>query len=205
MRFFVKRFSQMTRGGIAGFIAVLAAAGVGLFLWGARVIQTTPHQCATCHPDLTAMWKRSQGHPADQVTCTQCHGEHAAPPASANVFAYVRDLAIPTAYWSADAAVEARCEGCHGEIRQAETERGKLIKVNHKLHLGAAKGPDGAPLEMRCLDCHRNLAHDKAQIETNRPTMAGCFAGECHRKDRNKDNCRRCHYQDLTEPGEQVL
>ena len=68
--------------------------------------------------------------------------------------------------------------------------------------LRAPRDPEGKPLGLGCLDCHRNIAHDKAQVETNRPTMRGCFVGECHRKDRNKDNCRRCHYQQLTEPGQ---
>ena len=205
MGFFARRFAQMTKGGVAGLLAVVVFGGVGIFIWFTRTINTTPHQCATCHAEITAMWKRSQGHPADRVTCYECHAQHAEAPASANVFGLVRDQLIPEKYFSSDERVEARCEGCHPKTREAETEVKKVIKVNHKAHLVTAKDAEGKPLAMRCLACHRNVAHDKAQIETNRPTMAGCFAGQCHPKDRNKDNCRRCHYQQLAEPGQQVL
>jgi nitrate/TMAO reductase-like tetraheme cytochrome c subunit len=204
MRFFIERFARMTKGGIAGLIAVVMVAGLVLFVWGARALNTTPHQCVTCHPVLTAMWKRSQGHPADRVTCYECHAQHAELPDSPNVAGYIRDRLIPEKYFSFDERVEERCEGCHEVIREAETEQKKVIKVNHKIHLTTGKDLEGKLIAMACLDCHRNIAHDKAQIETYRPTMAGCFVGDCHRKDRNKDNCRRCHYQQLTEPGQEV-
>ncbi len=200
--FLIRRFSRMTKGGIAGFLAVLALAGLTAFVAGARWVNTSPSQCASCHPELTAMWKRSQAHPADRVSCHGCHAQHGELPESPNVLAYVRDTLIPEKYLAADERIEPLCEGCHEGIRAAETERDKIIKLNHKVHL--APPADGqAPLG--CLDCHRNIAHDKAQVETNRPTMAGCFTGDCHRKDRNKDNCRRCHYQHLAEPSPEVL
>lgn len=200
--FLIRRFSEMTPGGIAGFAAVLALAGMGAFVAGARWVNTSPSQCASCHPELTAMWERSQGHPADRVLCHECHTQHVELPESPNALAYVRDTLIPERYLSADERIEPLCEGCHAGIRGAETEQRKIIKLNHKVHL--APPSDGQPA-LGCLDCHRNIAHDKALLETNRPTMAGCFAGECHRKDRNKDNCRRCHYQHLAEPSPKVL
>lgn len=489
--FVIKRLGQMTKGGIAGFLAVLALAGVAVFFWAARTINTTPAQCATCHSELTAMWTRSQGHPADRVTCYQCHAQHAELPESANLGAFVRDQLIPEKYFAADERIAARCEGCHeaartsgtglgavevkgalrssagallsvapeerrvavstavlaadgapleagrvgasvvrylrdrewiraaqtargagwaealtelrsdleaavrsrplseeagepeewlaqalaelressgeliqdlplaplpegekvvrvtsgvltpldtrvdrggdvvmpaplpgpatlaarvsdavasvaaalesqeglsyedlgldgsrvsalaaslggfraafqeladldpfgaattrpleeglrwlplveaedglvlelvvdagdlgaaagrfveldlGEFLQAalgpfeELERGmdrrKVIKANHKVHLVSARDEQGQPLGLGCLDCHRSIVHDKARVETNRPTMAGCFAGQCHQRDRNKDNCQRCHYQRLIEPGQELL
>ncbi|MHB8766617.1 MAG: hypothetical protein ACYDA8_20090 [Deferrisomatales bacterium] len=211
MRFLLRRLERMTKGGIAGLIAVLALAGLVVFFVGARHINTTPSQCASCHPEVTAMWKRSQGHPAGVVTCHECHGQHAEVPAGPNIFAFVRDQLIPEKYFSADERVEGRCRGCHEPILSADTEQKKLIRVNHKLHLtgvdaqGRPVAFEGRPLELKCLECHRTVAHDKAQVETNRPTMAGCFTGDCHRKDRNKDNCRRCHYQHLAEPGQELL
>ncbi len=204
MQFLVRRLARMTKGGIAGLIAALAFAGVVVFLLAARWVNTAPSQCASCHGELTAMWKRSQGHPADRVSCYECHGQHATLPVGPNLLGFVRDQLIPEKYFSTDERLESKCRGCHEAILTAETEQKKFIRVNHKVHL-AGKDDRGRPLEMQCLDCHRNLAHDKAQIETNRPTMTGCFVGDCHRKDRNKDNCRRCHYQHLAEPGEQAL
>ena len=112
---------KMTRGGIAGLIAVLAVAGVVVFFAAARWVNTSPSQCMTCHPQLTAMWERSQGHPGARVTCHQCHANHAEPPASLNVGAVVRDQLIPEKYLSSDARVESHCEGCHDGMRSAGT------------------------------------------------------------------------------------
>jgi hypothetical protein len=205
MGFLQKRLSGMTAGGIVGLLLVLAAVGLGLFAWGAREVNSAPFQCATCHPEFTAMWKRSQGHPAGRVTCHECHSEHQPSPVGPNLAVYARDRVIPEKYLSTDHRLNARCESCHEKIRTAEKEEKQIIRVNHKVHLAPIAQPQGEPVRLGCLSCHRNIAHDKAQVETNRPPMAGCFAGSCHQKDRNKDNCRRCHYQQLTEPGEPVL
>ncbi|MDW7709017.1 MAG: hypothetical protein SCH98_00980 [Deferrisomatales bacterium] len=485
--FVIKRLGQMTKGGIAGFLAVLALAGVAVFFWGARTINVTPAQCVTCHAELTEMWQRSQGHPAEKVTCHQCHAPHAALPESPNLIAFVRDQLIPEKYLATDERIAARCEECHGEVRASGTglgavqakgalrsalsaalagapevralvvptgalgaedvvrgealgasavrylrdrewvgaargvagdrwqavldslredlgavaavqvpaapeaearlapalaelrgaaqalladlprgplpprgeelrivsgvlrpleaaearpedavtpvlpaparalaegvlfalssvaegleaedglpydgvgldgervaalqrtldelaqylrdaeeaklsaaaagsleaavgwlpvvesedglrlelsvepvaprpgeegfvaldlvelvgaaldafdelgrglEERKVVQANHKVHLVAARDERGELLGLGCLDCHRSIAHDKNRLETNRATMAGCFAGQCHQADRNKDNCRRCHYQHLVEPGQEVL
>ncbi len=205
MSFIVTRLQRMTRGGIAGLLGVLAFGALGAFLWVARTVNTAPSQCATCHPQLTAMWQRSGGHPAERVTCHECHAQHAELPNSPNLLGFVRDQLIPEKYLSSDERIEARCEGCHGDIRQAETEHKKVVRLNHRVHLVTGTDLQGAPLGLGCLDCHRSIVHDKARLETNRPAMAGCFTGDCHRKDRNKDNCRRCHYQHLAEPGQGVL
>jgi hypothetical protein len=204
MGFLFKRFTQMTRGGIIGLAAVLLATGVGFFAWGARWVNTSPTQCATCHPELTAMWSRSQGHPAAKVTCHECHAEHAQAPAKPNLAAYLRDEFIPEKYLSTDLRLQNRCESCHKDMRSADKEKKQLIRINHKLHLAPILDPQGRKIQLGCLDCHRTIAHDKAQVETNRPLMTGCFAASCHVKDRTKDNCRRCHYQQLIEPGQEA-
>ncbi|HSH68731.1 MAG TPA: hypothetical protein VK997_02350 [Deferrisomatales bacterium] len=139
---------KMTRGGIAGLIAVLAVAGVVVFFAAARWVNTSPSQCATCHPQLTAMWERSQGHPSDRVTCHECHAGHAEPPASLNVGAVVRDQVVPEKYLSADARVESRCEGCHDGMRGAGTGldlivgKERLKGVANRLADGALAGRD---------------------------------------------------------------
>lgn len=205
MGWILKRLKGMSLGGILGMLLVVAAAGLGLFVVGARAVNTSPFQCATCHPEVTAMWKRSHAHPSEKITCHQCHAEHRQAPAGPNLAAYARDEVIPEKYLSTDQRIESRCEGCHKDMRKADKEKKQLIRINHKLHLAPIAEPQGGTVKLGCLACHRNLAHDKAQIETNRPVMSGCFAGSCHAKDRNKDNCRRCHYQQLTEPGQTVL
>jgi len=204
MGFLLKRFIEMSRGGIFGFFAVVLAAGVALFVLGARWVNTSPQQCATCHPELTAMWQRSQGHPEEKATCHDCHSEHAQAPVRPNLAAYARDELIPEKYLSTDARLQSRCEGCHKDMRQADKEKKQLIRLNHKVHLAPILDPQGRQIQLGCLSCHRTIAHDKALVETNRPRMTGCFAGSCHQKDRNKDNCRRCHYQQLVEPGQEA-
>ncbi|MEW6489064.1 MAG: hypothetical protein AB1578_14250, partial [Thermodesulfobacteriota bacterium] len=124
--FLIKRLAGMTKGGIAGFLAVLALAGVAGFVWMARTINTAPAQCASCHLELTAMWKRSQGHPAERVTCYECHAQHAELPESPNLGAFVRDQLIPEKYLSSDERINARCEGCHQGIRESGTGMGVL-------------------------------------------------------------------------------
>jgi len=191
--------TSLSRGGLAGLLSALALAGVGLFLVAARTINTVPAQCATCHPTVTALWQQSQGHPADRVTCYQCHAPHPELPESVNVVVQLRDALIPERYRAVDERVQGRCEGCHEGIREAKEETKKIIRLNHQMHLVTGKDPEGKPLSMACLDCHRSIAHELGPAATNRPKMSGCFAGKCHVEDRNDTNCRRCHYQQLAE------
>jgi hypothetical protein len=201
MRFLLDRLLKMRLGGIFGFLAVAATAGVFAFFWMAHTVNTTPAQCATCHPELTDLWEQSRGHPADRVSCHECHAQHPTLPDSPNVLAYVRDTLVPEKYQSSVERVEARCLGCHEPIPLAETEQKKLVKINHKIHLASLVPAEGAaPVLLGCLDCHDTIAHDQGERMTNRPRMAGCFAGSCHTQDRTKDGCMKCHYQALMEP-----
>jgi len=135
--FLIRRLAQMTRGGIAGLLAVLVLAGVAVFFWVAHTINTAPAQCATCHPELTAMWHRSQGHPADRVTCYECHAQHAEAPSSLNVGAFVRDQLIPEKYLSSDERIQGRCEGCHDQIRASGIGR-ELVAAKYALREASA-------------------------------------------------------------------
>jgi nitrate/TMAO reductase-like tetraheme cytochrome c subunit len=190
----------LTRGGIAGLLALLVLTGVGVFVVAARTINTAPAQCATCHPTVTTLWQQSRSHPAEKVGCAQCHAPHPALPQGVNVAVQLRDALIPERYRNLPERLEARCEGCHDAIRGAAEEAKKIIRINHQLHLTTGRDPAGQPLGMTCLDCHRSVAHELGPGATNRPRMSGCFAGSCHAEDRNDTNCRRCHYQQLTEP-----
>jgi len=197
--------TSMTRGGLAGLLAVLSLVGVVLFVVGARVVNTTPAQCATCHPTVTDLWQQSQGHPADRVTCHECHAPHPELPHGLNVVVQLRDALIPERYRALDEQVAPRCEACHEGIREAKEEQKKIIRINHQMHLVTGKNPAGELLNMACLDCHRTVAHELGPGATNRPKMTGCFAGSCHTEDRNDTNCRRCHYQQLAEQKPEVI
>lgn len=196
---------KLTRGGIAGLLVLATFAGLIAFVAVAHTVNTAPDQCATCHPTVTALWQASLGHPAKQVSCYECHAPHAELPASLNVVVQLRDATIPEKYRASDEQVQARCEGCHDGIREAKEELKKFIRVNHQLHLVTGKGPAGKPLAMQCLDCHRSIAHELGPGATNRPKMSGCFAGSCHTEDRNENNCRRCHYQQLIEANPEAI
>lgn len=197
MKFILDRLSGMNRAAILGFLGIVAAFGLAGFIVVARAVNTHPAQCATCHPTVTGYWQTSQSHPAGRVTCAQCHDQDVE--LKPNLLSYLRDIAIPEKFSAEAARIEARCIGCHDYIPEAVEEEDKLIRVNHKAHLEKPLEMAGGAVELRCLDCHDTVAHDYSPQPTNRPTMEGCFAGSCHQEDRNADNCRRCHYQQLVE------
>lgn len=200
MNMLIDRLKNLNAFGIAALIAVPVICGLILFFVAARTINTTPSQCASCHPEITSLWKESKAHPANRVTCYECHAQHPELPNKFNVFAYVRDLLIPEKYLSSDQRVEEKCVGCHGDVIGATAERGKLIKVNHRVHLEKPVRMGDVEGYLGCVDCHSAVAHDRRATATNRPTMEGCFTSTCHVKDRNADSCLRCHYQKLIEP-----
>ena len=197
IKYLFQRLMGMNLGGIFGFLAIVGLVGLTGFILMARVVNTAPAQCASCHPVVTAMWENSGSHPADKVTCSQCHDQDVE--LGSNLFSYLRDIAIPEKFSADPARIEPRCLECHADIPEAAEEVKKLIRINHKVHLSAPLVVAGEPIELACLDCHGSLVHDHAAQPTYRPVMAGCFAGACHAEDRNSDNCRRCHYQQLLE------
>lgn len=199
MKMIIDRLKAMTLTGYAVIGAVLVAAGLIGFVLVARAVNTSPAQCASCHPEMTALFKESKSHPADRITCYQCHAAHAELPEGFNILAYVRDVLIPEKYLSSRERLEGRCLECHGNIPEAEVENTRLIKVNHKVHLAGQLEVGDRKVSLGCADCHANVAHDRTSAPTNRPLMKGCFAAECHAKDRTKDSCQRCHYQVLAE------
>lgn len=199
MNFIVDRLKKMTLTGYALIFAVLAGAGLVAFVLVAKTVNTHPSQCASCHPEMTALFKESKSHPAERVSCYECHAAHPELPEGFNILGYVRDLFIPEKYLSAKERLEGQCLTCHAGIPKADKERAKLIKVNHKVHLEKELQMGEKKVRLGCVDCHSNVAHDRTAAPTNRPLMKGCFTADCHAKDRNKDSCQRCHYQVLAE------
>lgn len=202
MKMIIERLKNMSLTGYAVFLAVLVGAGLVGFVLVARTVNTHPGQCASCHPEMTQLFKESKAHPADRVTCFECHAQHPELPEGFNIGSYVRDLFIPEKYLSSDERLESHCLECHKSILKSEKEKGKLIKVNHKVHLAKELEIGEKKVRLGCMDCHSTVAHDRTGSPTNRPLMAGCFAAGCHEKDRNKDSCLRCHYQVLTDKVE---
>lgn len=197
MRFIIDRIMNLSRLGIAMSLGVLVILGLVAFVLVARVVNTTPSQCASCHPEIAALWEKSRVHTPVNATCYQCHAAHAELPLSYNLPGYVRDLLIPEKYMAGAERIDGRCLTCHTGIPAADKEKGKLIKVNHKVHLEKPLDKGGMKVKLTCVSCHESIAHDLKANPTNRPTMQGCFAGGCHVNDRKAENCTRCHYQSL--------
>lgn len=197
IRTVLDRIRSITPGGLAGLIVALLALGLCVFIVVARWVNTSPTECASCHPRITELWRTSAEHPAEKVTCYQCHAGHAELNDSINLPAFVRDTFIPEKYMASDERLEALCLECHEGVSQMEQETSRLIRVNHKAHLSKPIEQQGHKVSLGCIDCHMNIAHDKAEETTNRPPMFSCFNGECHIKERNRDRCQLCHYQQL--------
>jgi len=161
---------NMTRGGIAGLLTVLTVAGVALFFAAARWVNTSPSQCATCHPQMTALWQRSQGHPAARVSCYQCHADHAAPPDSLNLGAVVRDQLVPEKYLSSDQRIEGRCELCHAHTRSSGTGLA-FIEGKEALKAVANRLAGGA------------LADHQVVLSTATPAESGTLSGRALLRD----------------------
>jgi hypothetical protein len=165
---------------LKGLIAAAAAAAVvGAGLGLAFVDFTSSHEavCRTCHADEAALWESSQVHPPEHSSCASCHesdngahmtGEYAADPGS----------------------ITRNCLSCHEDQKELEECQSHLIKLSHKVHAGK----EG----LRCTDCHWNIAHDRYDHPTYRPTKWSCYA--CHEHvqeidgEVSKKNCERCHY-----------
>lgn len=199
MGLFVRLFRSVNPWAYVPVAALLLVCGGLVFYRFAFYVNTSPSQCGTCHPLITSLWKQSVGHPADKVSCHECHAVHIdeADKDKMPFLSYYRDRLFPEKYMASTERVEFHCLGCHKDIPAAATEKRKLIKINHKAHLEKPIVQEGREIKLGCVDCHANIAHDKAEEETNRPPMLSCFVAQCHMKERNKDFCERCHYQKL--------
>lgn len=165
-------------------VIVLGPILVGVAVFGAIAKYTTgtPEFCMSCHArqgniDFLASSTR---HPKE-VTCPQCHGDHA--------------VLIPRDFKADDARVNANCRRCHTEVlRQEPTKRNNPLKIimNHQFHL--------EDLGAQCTDCHRNISHDKITPVTNRPRMEFCL--QCHKA--NRETCSTCHTKGHLNPPKQA-
>ncbi len=131
--------------------------------------------CGLCHFKESQLFKTSFMHHDKNSKCVECHD--------------LSYLSLSKHFTSDPNFINTKCEGCHKEIKVSKEIKGKkIIKMDHKVHL------DGVKAAMKCLDCHNNVAHDTGFYATNRPSMAGCFLGECHVKEKDIKKCDYCHY-----------
>jgi nitrate/TMAO reductase-like tetraheme cytochrome c subunit len=150
---------------------LLTLIGPVLVIWVGHTLTTHPLICLSCHARQTSisMWSPSSIHPA-HVTCVDCHARPGQ--------LFPRDF-------FADDQVNANCLVCHKPVAEKGIETTDHMKIDHKLHTEEAK--------LMCIDCHRNIEHDKTEAGTNRPSHLTCI--ECHEEaiSGGPESCMKCH------------
>lgn len=150
---------------------LLTLIGPVLVVWMGHMLTTHPLICLSCHARQTSisMWSPSSIHPA-RVTCVNCHAKVGQ--------MFPRDF-------FADERVNENCLFCHKHQAEKEKEEAHHMKIAHKLHIEESK--------LMCIDCHRNIAHEKMEAKTNRPRRLTCT--ECHEEaiSGGPEACMKCH------------
>ncbi len=154
---------------VAVLLILVAIPGLGVV----RFTTGHPFFCLSCHEnrDAPGKWVASRVHPAS-VTCTDCHT--------------AAGQLIPRKFSASDELLNKSCLTCHpnpvpkGE--QTDLQNVRIVKISHKLH---------ADRKALCIDCHRNIEHDKRPVRTNRPTMETCY--QCHEAHPRSQACETCH------------
>lgn len=159
-------------------VAIIIAVSFGLLI---KTTTTSNFYCGLCHFKEKSLVKTSFAHNLNNSTCVGCHDE--------SVFSISKHFNSNIEF------INKKCEGCHEKIKTEKEIKGKkIIKMNHFAHM------DGKKTNMKCVECHANVAHDHSNYSTNRPSMVGCFAGECHAKEKDLKKCDYCHYVKLVYP-----
>ena len=166
-------------------LLVLAGWGVGYMV---RYSATSPSVCASCHPEHNSLWMESNGHPADQTACHECHNQRPETLFEGGKFLKnIRDWVVPAEYLADDSLTSGLCLRCHPQVlAPGYLVKKKVIQFNHRIHHD--EGLD-------CLDCHRTAGHDYMKNSTNRPGIRECL--DCHRKEFEGPpknlKCLNCH------------
>jgi nitrate/TMAO reductase-like tetraheme cytochrome c subunit len=152
-----------------GFLPGILILGIFVVLLAGHFLMTYPGICLHCHVPQTRvmMWTKSV-HPSE-VTCVNCHAKPG--------------QLFPHRYSAKDEFVNNNCVYCHKGVETKEKQVSHDIKIAHRLHI--------QELELRCVDCHRNIVHEKTIPGTNRPSHETCI--ECHEEVTNDDACQLCH------------
>jgi nitrate/TMAO reductase-like tetraheme cytochrome c subunit len=154
-----------------GFLPGVIVIGLAFVLFAGHFLMAYPGICLHCHVNQTKieMWSQSV-HP-DRVTCVNCHAEPG--------------QLFPHKFSAKSEFVNKNCLHCHNNIEKKEQQISNDIKFSHRLHIQEA--------ELTCVDCHRNIVHEKMLRGTNKPSHATCV--ECHEevKEGGREACLKCH------------
>ena len=156
---------------IVFFGPLFTLIGVALVIWTGHLLTTHPVICLSCHARQSSipMWSPSAIHPS-RVTCVNCHAK------PGRLF---------PRYFYADERVNENCLGCHKPVAAKEMDEAHHMKIAHKIHIEESK--------LMCIDCHRNIAHEKIEAGTHRPRRLTCV--ECHEEAiaGGPEACMKCH------------
>lgn len=154
-----------------GILPGVIILGIAFAISAGHVLMTFPAICLNCHVKQTRimMWTESI-HPS-RVTCVNCHAEPG--------------QLLPNKFLARDDFVNKNCISCHRDVEKKERQIHRDIKITHRLHIQEA--------ELRCVDCHRNIVHEKMIPGTNRPSHETCI--QCHEEVEKgaPENCLKCH------------
>src|SRR4030043_1792666 len=156
---------------IFGVGPILTLIGVVLVILVGPTLTTHSMICLSCHARQSSipMWAASQIHPS-RVSCVHCHAK------PGQLF---------PRFFYADERVNNNCLSCHKPVAGMEMDEAHHMKIAHKLHVEESK--------LMCIDCHRNIAHEKMEVGTNRPRRLTCM--ECHEEafSGGPESCTKCH------------
>ncbi|MCX7991340.1 MAG: hypothetical protein N2999_04795 [Proteobacteria bacterium] len=159
-------------------VVIIILVSMGVLV---KTTTTSNFYCGICHFKEKSLVKTSFAHNIKNSTCVGCHDESS--------------FSISKHFSSNPEFINKKCEGCHEKVKSEKEIKGKkIIKMNHFAHM------DGKKTNMKCLECHSNVAHDISNYSTNRPSMVGCFTGECHVKEKDLKKCDYCHYVKFVYP-----
>lgn len=174
---------------ISGLITLVILIGCGTI--GAYLVRysaTSESSCERCHPELIGLWKKSNGHPAQQTNCYECHSrKQRFLSGDWNFVRQARDCFVPPEYLADDEVTSQRCLDCHEDVLNFGYKvKKKVIKFTHRLHQQEG---------LACVDCHRTAGHEYMAGGTNRPTIEECLP--CHRREfegpPKNQKCLNCH------------
>ena len=134
-----------------GILPGVIILGTAFAIVAGRVLMIYPAICLNCHAKQTRIMMWSQSIHPSRVTCVNCHAEPG--------------QLFPHKFLAKDEFVNKNCVNCHRDIEKKETEVHRDIKISHRLHILEA--------ELKCVDCHRNIVHEKmipGTINNSMPT-----------------------------------
>jgi nitrate/TMAO reductase-like tetraheme cytochrome c subunit len=173
---------------VVAFVAVVAVIAV-IPVWAT----STPTYCSSCKATRAAgaSWKQSTH---ASVSCTECHVPPGVAPAVKwrarewlNVWADY--LNVPHVSNKGQAPTNANCLQCH-TLDNIPSDNG-AVRMPHAMHINQRN--------LRCFDCHDEVAHPKPGQKGTGVSMATCSM--CHEQTTQPSQCGFCH---LDHPSPQV-